>query len=81
MGATSLIGQTLGAGDMSGKVSAHTSTVMLAASCPMLLVFFLGEEVQLALIYGATEQFGSDMQPIISAVGRRGTGGPGSWWA
>lgn len=61
MGATSiLVGQTLGAGDMAGMKSVRmTSTnVMLAASCPMLLVFlFLGEEIAVAYsIYGASEK-------------------------
>lgn len=60
MGATSiLVGQTLGAGDMAGMKSVRMTsiTVMLAASCPMLLVFlFLGEEIAVAYsIYGATE--------------------------
>ena len=59
MGATSiLVGQTLGAGDMVGmKLVRRTSTsVMLAASCPVLLAFlFLGEEIAVAFsIHGAT---------------------------
>ena len=60
MGATSiLVGQTLGAGDMVGmKLVRRTSTsVMLAASCPVLLAFlFLGEGIAVAYsIDGATE--------------------------
>ena len=60
MGATSiLVGQTLGAGDMvSMKLVRRTSTsVMLAASCPVLLAFlFLGEGIAVAYsIDGATE--------------------------
>jgi MATE family multidrug resistance protein len=60
MGATSiLVGHTLGAGDMAGMKSVRmtSTTVMLAASFPVLLVFlFLGEEIAVAYsIYGATE--------------------------